>query len=1048
MAKTKKPTGLGIARNGNSFIVGWSRPVKYDAQNLKYIPTKPGKEKSVSIKKTTTTKALSDLTINNYHPKKNGIYLTKLEVRVRGKDNDKWSDWTSHSMTIYKPPKPILQANFSTDNENQTTFAWGIDWGNSSQAASNYIFKNYQWWSSLLPNSDLEPKDVKTWQETGITNDDAGSGSKTFTETTVFNNNYSYTRYFKLIARGPAGNSDPVYAKHVYAFPNPAQNISAVATKLESNQGYRISVKWTAQTSKSRPIDSVALEYAIETPVSSYSDVDNVRKVTLSAPSISSWHTVSTLQDTTDKNGDVDGAAFIIDGAIADDKCVFVRVVTKHDAKTMPSATTFVQGGYGALSSPSGLNATITDNVANISLANNSAVSASFVGIYYRTEVNPSPQLVGIWPSGNSSSISVQLPDPGEANEVSLGMQALLADYSPITQVQTGVTEYALGSSIMESSGIVWDNRPVPKPPSKVTLSSPRTGVVRVTWDWTWTSANGVELSWADHDDAWESTNGPQTYVLDSTRASAWNVAGLDVGTWYFRVRLFKTDGDSVIYGTYSNTESIKIAASPATPVLTISPTVVAPGGKVTCYWAFTAVEGDEQANAVINEVTLDSEGNPSVYTDIGVRTQTEQYITIDIPDTWAAGSTHYLAVKIITASGEESDNWSIPKAIQVLNPITVDITSTSLENVVVVDDEDLDISHAQLSLTELPLSISATGAGEGGIMTYIVERAEDYYLDRPDESEITGFEHETIVIKTQPAININGGSATFDVNIELSDLLGPLDDTAKYNLFAIAQDSYGQTATSDAIEFQVNWAHKAISPSATIEINKEELVSFITPIQPSSGYQEGDTCDIYRLSVDKPELIFKDALFGTKYVDPYPSLGSMGGHLIVYKTTNGSYITDGSTGSEFAWTYYREEDGDILDVFATVIDFGDGQLVLPYDLSLSNRWSKDFSMTKYLGGSIEGDWNPAVERTGSIKTRVAVEYDSDLIILLRRLANYAGICHVRTPDGSSFAANVNVSEDREERKINMIASFTLDITKVDSDGFDCMTYEDWIKDN
>lgn len=103
--------------------------------------------------------------------------------------------------------------------------------------------------------------------------------------------------------------------------------------------------------------------------------------------------------------------------------------------------------------------------------------------------------------------------------------------------------------------------------------------------------------------------------------------------------------------------------------------------------------------------------------------------------------------------------------------------------------------------------------------------------------------------------------------------------------------------------------------------------------------------------------------------------------------------------------------------------------------------------MTKYLGGSVAGDWNTAVERTGTIKTRVAVQYDPELLSSMRRLANYSGICHVRTPDGSSYAANVNVSEDREEKKINMISSFSLDITRIDSEGFDGVTYTEWAKE-
>ena len=116
--------------------------------------------------------------------------------------------------------------------------------------------------------------------------------------------------------------------------------------------------------------------------------------------------------------------------------------------------------------------------------------------------------------------------------------------------------------------------------------------------------------------------------------------------------------------------------------------------------------------------------------------------------------------------------------------------------------------------------------------------------------------------------------------------------------------------------------------------------------------------------------------------------------------------------------------------------------------MAITNGISKDFTQTKYLGGAIEGDWNPTVERTTSVRTRVAVKQDSELVEIMRRLAVYSGVCHVRTPDGSSFAANVDVSEDREEKMINKIASFSLDITRVDATGFDGMTYAEWIKNN
>jgi hypothetical protein len=50
----------------------------------------------------------------------------------------------------------------------------------------------------------------------------------------------------------------------------------------------------------------------------------------------------------------------------------------------------------------------------------------------------------------------------------------------------------------------------------------------------------------------------------------------------------------------------------------------------------------------------------------------------------------------------------------------------------------------------------------------------------------------------------------------------------------------------------------------------------------------------------------------------------------------------------------------------------------------------------------------------------------------------------VRTKDGSSFAADVQVTEDYKQNNNQRYASFTLKITRVDPEGFDGMTRAEW----
>lgn len=1178
---TKKPSGLKVVRSGNKFTFSWTKGDSKYSKQVAIYKINPTKKKKYSyfsqVTKNTTSKNLK-INLEDYYPykysktnkkkkQKKGQYKPKLKgirFAVRGVKNNKYSGWSPITYDVLLPHVPFVSAELSSTYQNQTTFKWGIDWGNSTADASPHMFTEYEWDSILLKNdkraTNKLPNSIWTDKKEAI-QIIHGHGTKTsltITEDRNFSvHDDAYTRHFRVRAVGPQGKSEKfAYAHHVYSFPYEPTDIVAEFLNKSKTNGYAVQVRWTsAEDSYMRPIDSTTVEYAIATPSSSYIDENGTRKAVLSIPEELSWTAAGTINDTKK----ADGLSFTVGEELTADKRVFVRVNNKHDNNISYSDVMAVTNGSKSaeyLPDPTNLSATVNNNIATITVTNNSAITASFVGIYYRTDTQMgNPRLIGIYPAGNSSPINVQLPDIGDANSFSLGAKAFVADYSPITPLQSGVTDYSLGEIYMESRNVVWDERPVPKPP-KISLTSPRQGVIRVSWDWKWTDANGVELSWSENNDAWESTAEPSTYTIENTRASAWNIAGLDVGEWFVRVRMFKIEGEAKTFGTYSSIESIKLASTPSTPVLTISPEAIPVGSDFSCYWSYTAIDGDEQLQAEIKEATIDQSG-AITYGALIAKVDSEQYKTIKMPDTWRAGDKKYLAVKIITSSGEDSNNWSAIQPISILEPITAHISDTSLVNKTIVEDDG--DTRQQLSLTDLPLVVSSTGADSGGIVRYIIERADQFYIDRPDENDTYGFKGETVAIVEVPAsrsyalttdTNINpskqyytrSGTGTeddpyeyievldpvvadirsyyeitsfnFDYEIDVDDLLQPLNDNAKYYLIATHEDSNGQS-DEDSIHFEVHWDHQATMPIASVVPSVEDQVTFITPIQPDRYYKtkdveitpdvsystfslvnnpsqaslstyyeksstedvyfktedtiietknyykrtqvvnpvvgqlgtyyvlgyEGDNVDIYRLSIDKPELIVQNGTFGTTYVDQYPTLGDMGGHRIVYKTDNNDYIDE---YNQLAWVDYDEEDGNILDLFATIIDFGDDKVILPWDLSLSYSWSKDFTETRYLGGAIQGDWNSAVSRTGSVKTRVAVQEDSAVLEQMRRLAMHAGICHIRTPDGSSFAANIDVSEDREERKINMIASFSLNITRVDPEGFDGITLDDW----
>ena len=74
----------------------------------------------------------------------------------------------------------------------------------------------------------------------------------------------------------------------------------------------------------------------------------------------------------------------------------------------------------------------------------------------------------------------------------------------------------------------------------------------------------------------------------------------------------------------------------------------------------------------------------------------------------------------------------------------------------------------------------------------------------------------------------------------------------------------------------------------------------------------------------------------------------------------------------------------------------------------------------------------------------MAVTDDIETIEAMRRLAVYPGICHVRTKDGSSYAADVQVSESHKQGNGHRVVEFSLSITRVDAEVYDGLTLAEW----
>ena len=1004
MAKkaSKKPKGLAIARNAMKFACSWKKGESYsNKQQFSYVVDRVGKSdkwsSAVDIGKAVTSRTVS-LSLSNYYPYSGKPKISTFKFRVRGvSDKEKWSDWVSQEFSIDLPAKPSLTVTPNETNYNQCTFTWSTDNSNTHK-----VFTDVEFQTKLVTNYDYGG-------DSGWSTDTGGAnGSRTYTETASTIASGSHTRWFRVRSRGPRGTSEWRYGCRVYSAPYAATNVKAEVSRQSG--GLQTKVTWSQTKNSSYPVDTTTAEYAIKVPGAglSYNGTAD--------------GTIGTLA------GAGGAASTFIGQNLEKDECLFVRVGSTHLYQTTYSQWVLAATGYLKDPEITDVQADDTTFRAIVTASNKSDVPDSFLVVLFRTGSEPDKTaVVGIIPSGDTQT-TVQCPDWSDEDTYEFGVYACVGSYAAIARADS-VDSWSVTAQ-MKSEAPVWQGGQVPHAPANVTATATAiSGTVKVTWDWTWRDAQSAVLSWADHEDAWESTDEPETYMISNTHAGEWNVSGLETGKrWYFRVRLMKGSGENGVYGSWSAPAVIDLSSAPAVPVLTLSQGVIPKGGSVSAFWAYVSTDGTGQAYAEICEATLTGEGIR--YDSVIASTETAQHVTLYADRLgWNTGETHYLCVRVVSGSGHVSDEWSDPVPVIIADALEAVIESTCLtEKVITAGDE----SRTVLSLTAMPFTARITGAGTGGTTILVIERAEDYHMDRPDDTDFNGFAGETVALFSQIGED--------QITISREDLIGILDDGASYRLVATVKDSLGQSDTA-TLGFEVHWQHQAVKPEGTAVIN--DRVAFITPVAPE-GYEQGDTCDIYRLSADRPELIVSGGAFGTTYVDPYPAIGEFGGHRIVYRTADGDYITE---DNEIAWLDITAEDGDALLLNYSLIDFDGEQIEFRYDVTHSNNWEKDFRETRYLGGSVTGDWNRAVGRTASLKGAAVTVKDQDTMRKFRRLAVYPGICHIRTVDGSSFACDIQVSEDRSYDKDTVRAEYSLSVTRVDPEEPEGLTLAEWISE-
>lgn len=1127
---TKSATGIVIRRSGSTFTAEWKiGDANYDQGTRVKVHTKTSANGSW-IQKSSETLTGSQSSYNFDMDLTSPLYGVKVEVQGRRGEFDSytssnvlWSGIASATFTITAPKKPSL--SITNPAWPQTVFNWSVATDDTDNAPVSRV--DYE---AVLECDAVHTMDNVSWTETRYGQRYTGRGEADDALTvledsgTLSTETKSYIRCFRCRAYGPGGYSQWTFGNYIYAMPGNVVLRNSSIEKLENAQGYSAYMSAFIYGMTLHPVDQIQFQWAFAKPNGS-----------LDAPADTATWTDGLVVTPYD---DTPGAYFRIEEDLNDNQFAFLRAVSTHGPLIRYGEV--VVGERGEITKPSGLvvNADPDTYMVQVTAHDTTGIDGARIAVVYATRYGSTFEVIGFIETGETTA-EIQCPHWSSGTSPQIGVYSFVGTSSyKSDDYLSGATFYNVNAEI--KSEVTTTSDGIPLPPYSVNAQL-RGENIEVSWIWPWSSANVVEISWAEDLDAWRSTKQPQKFTVLGLKPTSWLIQPDGQDHLYIKVRLGVTDTNgNILYGPYSdakyvNLASINVAAEGAT---LSKEYVTRPDETINVYFE-PATETTINRYISVYDLDLTDPQGAMRLKDVFITSDNSVAFT---PQQfgWQRGTQHQIYVTIGARSGETSSSF-VAGVVAYPEEISCEIQTTDIHPVTIqsIDGEGDPATITVDAITELPITVTVNGSGENVKTTLAIERAADYSIERPDEDVMHGYAGETIYAETKTT------NESFTIDIE--KLIGNLDDGAQYILIATITDEYGQVAT-DERAFSVVWENHPTIPAAEIEIDNEQHIAIITPKNPArivsdyrdfepggintsgriyedtyaradrcrekapffgvskielttdttinvyvkkydengdslgvttlnvttSGktldlpaevaavrllanatsvdviqeanlqivataeeYRTGVKCDIYRMSIDKPELIYQDAEFDGQYVDPYPTIGEFGGYRIVAKSSAGDYIT---ANKNLAW--YDEYRG--LKVPYNIINIPGHEIRLMYNAEISNAWKKDFKETHYLGGSVQGDWNASTTKSGTISAVTVAENDQETIQAMRRLADYSGICHVRSKDGSSYDANVDVNEKYNYAEGVKTYDYTVNINRIDPEVLAGMTLEEW----
>lgn len=622
--------------------------------------------------------------------------------------------------------------------------------------------------------------------------------------------------------------------------------------------------------------------------------------------------------------------------------------------------------------------------------------------------------------------------------------------------------------------------------------TTPPTGTVRLSWNNTGSTGDTVEVRYTSNPDVDITGEATDYKTATFNTSTTCEISSLNAAlTWRFCLRRKNSAGESDWATTESGSKVVTalVATTPEAPTLVATKASYLVGEEVPLEWVHNNPDGSVQQDAEV-QVYINSGEWAIAGSNLGENTWLDY-----IPDS-NTGDTIYWRVRTkgLSAWSPWSEprsfrTWAPANPSTVLHCPDGDLWGTSYiktidddivpektyyilvdgDYVVVTDpvQEDIDtyyeLSYQGGGLTTLPLNVLAScdadTTGENGVIEWWCELISvgGYETTNVDGTPLKVSDGEVTWSKTYkagetPWIDLNSSSIQF--NVSASDMVF----TGVYNVRVGCLTAQGLSSEASVVWFACMMVGGVPDPELTATVDADNYSCSLTPVcysdeealpdniepddvpegtegddgggsgsedpgdaQPARALAEGVTLSVFRVDQDGSTVLIADGLANdgaAQCFDAYPNFGSC-----LYRVVATSVSSGAQAFSDLAVR---------VPAPGVLIQWSGGQVLLPYNLDLSESYDPDVALMEYSGRTDPVSiYGTQLGRTASWKAEVSKADHTEEIASLRKLGTHMADCHVREPSGTGYPAYVKVANITRSNQ-SVVTTVSLEVTRVE----------------